>query len=531
LKPSEIKSIERLYRRRVPPDTIVTHELCIELSRISREIGIQIGLLINRLGVVEYVIAGNAAGIDIPKLDRRRVHPGRLQGIRLIHTHLRGGQLTFEDLTDLAKLRLDMIYAIEVHDDGNPGLAYGAHLVPAEESSELWKVLDPVPTYRIDIPFDSFIDELEDEITKKQTALNAGAHEDRALLVVVTPDVNEVTHDAIAEFQALARAAHVTVMNTVVQKRGKPDPKYVVGKGKLSDIYITALAMDANLLVFDHDLTPSQARSISEVVDMRVIDRTQLILDIFARRARTKEGKIQVELAQLRHNMSRLVGRNPSLSRLAGGIGTRGPGETKLEIDRRRAKERMEHLERETRQISSKRRLTRLRRGRQHLPVISIIGYTNTGKSTLLNTLTKSSVLTADMPFATLDPSSKRLRFPRDIEVIITDTVGFLRDLPGDLKAAFMATLEELSEAQLLLEVIDLTDAHIEYRMQAVDEILKGLDLQDKPRLKVFNKADICAEGLAETLATRYNGVAISALDRKTLTALIERMQEYFLYK
>lgn len=477
------------------------------------------------------MIAGNAAGISIPKLYRRRVHPGRLQGLRLIHTHLRKGQLTFEDLTDLAKLRLDMAYAIEVGDDGNPDLAYGAHLVPADDSSVLWKILEPVPTYQIDISFDTFIDELEDAITKKQTSMIVGAHEDRALLVVVSPAVNETTEDTISEFQALARAAHVTVMNTVVQKKVKPDPKYVVGKGKLSDIYITALAMDANLLVFDHELTPSQARSISEVLDLRVIDRTQLILDIFARRARTKEGKIQVELAQLRYNMSRLVGRNPSLSRLAGGIGTRGPGETKLEIDRRRAKERMERLEREVRQISSKRRLTRLRRSRHHLPVISIIGYTNTGKSTLLNSLTKSSVITADMPFATLDPSSKRLRFPRDIDVIITDTVGFIRDLPGDLKAAFMATLEELSDAQLLLEIIDLTDPHIDYRMQAVDEILKGLDLQDKPRLKVFNKADRCARGLAENLASRYDGVAISALDRSTLTPLIERMQGRFLHR
>src|SRR5208337_3093057 len=210
--------------------------------------------------------------------------------------------------------------------------------------------------------FDLFIRELEDEITKKQTALVAGAHEDRAILVVVTSALNEATKDIIGEFQALARAAEVTVVDTVVQRRPKPDPRYVVGKGKVADIYILALAKDANLLIFDHELTPSQARSITEIADMRVIDRTQLILDIFARRARTREGKIQVELAQLRYNMSRLVGKNPSLSRLAGGIGTRGPGESRLEIDRRRAKERMERLERETHQISQKRRLTRLRR-------------------------------------------------------------------------------------------------------------------------------------------------------------------------
>jgi GTP-binding protein HflX len=489
-----------------------------------------VGILIDRLGMVEYVIAGNAAGVDIPELERRRVHPGRLQGLRLIHTHLREGQLTYEDLTDLAKLRLDMIYAIETREDGSPGLAYGAHLIPSEDTANLWKVLDPVPTYRIGIKFDVFIRELEDEITRKQTSRSPDAHEDRALLVVVTPSVSEATKDAINEFQTLAKAAQVTVIDTIVQKK-EPDPKYVVGKGKLSDIYVKALAMDANLLVFDHELAPSQARSISEVVDMRVIDRTQLILDIFARRARTREGKIQVELAQLKYNMSRLVGKNPSLSRLAGGIGTRGPGESKLEIDRRRAKERMERLEHAARQISRKRRLTRLRRSRHNLPVISIIGYTNSGKSTLLNTLTKSTVLTADMPFATLDPSSKRLRFPKEIEVIITDTVGFIRDLPGDLKAAFMATLEELFDAQLLLEVIDLTDPHIDYRMQAVDEILKGLNLRDKPRLRVFNKADRVPKETAEAVISRNSGVVISALDKRTLRPLIERMESFFLNK
>ena len=300
---------------------------------------------------------------------------------------------------------------------------------------------------------------------------------------------------------------------------------------RLDEIVLRALQCGVDLLIFDQDLNTSQVKAITDTTELRVIDRTQLILDIFARRARTREGKIQVELAQLRYNMSRLVGKNPSLSRLAGGIGTRGPGESKLEVDRRRAKERMERLERENSRISLKRRITRARRGRQGPPVISIIGYTNTGKSTLLNALTRSSVPTANMPFATLDPSSKRLRFPKDIEVIITDTVGFIRDLPKDLRAAFMATLEELEDAHLLLEVIDLTDPHSDYRIQAVEEIIKGLNLQDKPRLKVFNKADRVHGITARSWAERHGGVIISALDRSTLRALIERMQEYFVNK
>ena len=527
MKASEVRALERLYRRKIPSDAAFTHELCSEICRISRETGIQIGVLIDRSGCIAYVIAGDGSGISIPKLDRRRSHSGRLQGLRLIHTHLGGGGLSAEDLTDLARLRLDMIYAIAVDEDGNPGLAYGAHLSPDGESNLVWKLLVPVPTYRIDIPFDTFISDLEDVIGRMHPAKKVLGG-DKAVLVAVGT-ASEATEIHVEELKGLARSAGIIVLDTVIQKKPKPDPKYVVGKGKLMEIYVKALAKDANLIVFDHEITPSQARSISDLVDMRVIDRTQVILDIFAKRARSMEGKIQVELAQLRYNMPRLVGKNPALSRLAGGIGTKGPGETKLEIDRRRAKERMARLEKETRHISTKRGLTRRKRLAKHIPVISIIGYTNTGKSTLLNVLTKSKVFVADMPFATLDPSSKRLRFPRDIEVIITDTVGFIGDLPGDLKAAFMATLEELFDADLLLEVIDASDPHIEYRMLAVDDILNGLGLQGKPRLKVFNKADKCDPSQVQGLVRRYDGVLISALDRSTLNPLIGRMERFFI--
>ncbi|HOW99143.1 MAG TPA: GTPase HflX [Deltaproteobacteria bacterium] len=508
---------------------MVSQDLSVEISRLSRQIGIQIGLLISRKGTVEYVIAGTAGGISIPEPHRRRTHPGRLAGLRLIHTHLSGEELSSEDLTDLAKLRLDMVYALEVRENGDPGLAYGACLVPADDGAVVWQTLDPVPTHRIDIPFETFIADLEDRITRTRAAFSAGANEDRAILVAVVPSLSEDARIALLEFQSLAKSAGITVMDTVVQRRPKPDPRYVAGKGKVVDIYTRALALDANLIIFDHELSPSQARSIADLVNVRVLDRTQLILDIFARRAKTREGKIQVELAQLRYNMPRLVGKNPSLSRLAGGIGTRGPGESKLEIDRRRAKDRMTRLEKDAAAISKKRRLTRQRRGRGNVPVISIIGYTNTGKSTLLNTLTKSSVLTADMPFATLDPSSKRLRFPREVEAVVTDTVGFIRDLPADLRVAFMATLEELEDANLLLEVIDVADPDMEYRMKAVDEILKGLALESKPRLKVFNKADRCPRDFAQDVARRYGGVAVSALDRSTLAPLIERMESFLL--
>ncbi|MEA3224179.1 MAG: GTPase HflX [Thermodesulfobacteriota bacterium] len=500
----------------------------MEMARLSRQVGIQIALLINRGGAVEYVIAGDATRVEIPKLNRGRTHPGRLQGLRLIHTHLNNEGLSNEDLTDLAMLRLDLIYAITVSNTGNPLLAYGAHLVPRDSLSKVWQVLEPVPTYRITIPFDNFIKDLEEKITRSYSSQKVDIDKDRAILVAISSELSEEPEMKLAEFKNLAKSAKIRVLDTVIQKRPKPDPKFVVGKGKLSKIVIDALSMDANLLIFNHELSPSQARAVSDFTDLRVIDRTQLILDIFAQRAKTREGKIQVELAQLRYNMPRLVGANPALSRLAGGIGTRGPGETKLEIDRRRAKERISRLEHEISRISKKRKLTRQRRNKRSTPIISIIGYTNSGKSTLLNALTKSNVLVADIPFATLDPSSKRLRFPKNINVVITDTVGFLKELPNELKAAFMATLEELAEADLLLEVIDLTDPDIKDKIQAVEGILRDLHLGTKPRIKVFNKADKCDPSITEGLSKRYKGVVISAINKESLPPLIERMQGFF---
>jgi GTP-binding protein HflX len=420
-----------------------------------------------------------------------------------------------------------MIYSIEVLDGGHTGLAYGAHLVTDNEGLFEWRLLDPERPERIKIAFDTFIQELESEISSKRPVRRIQSG-DRAILVATGNDPEDI-EIRVEELKDLATSAGIAVMDVIIQRRAKPDPKYIVGKGKINDIYIRALSLDANLIVFDQELGPSQSRSITEAIDMRVLDRTQVILDIFAKRARTMEGKIQVELAQLKYNMPRLVGKNPALSRLLGGIGIRGPGESKLEIDRRRAKERMGRLENQAKKISVKRALTRRRRQDKKLPVISIIGYTNTGKSTLLNTLTKSNVLAADMPFATLDPSSKRLRFPRDIEVIITDTVGFIRDLPADLKAAFMSTLEELNDADLLLEVIDISDPNMDYRMKAVNDILSSLELETKQRLRVFNKIDKADKEYVETMTRRYDGVAVSALDRKTLKPLIERLERYFL--
>jgi GTP-binding protein HflX len=327
------------------------------------------------------------------------------------------------------------------------------------------------------------------------------------------------------ELRQLAHSCGLTVVSEVIQQRRKIDPSLLLGKGKLQELAIEALQRSATLLVFDQELNPSQSRAIADAIEMKVIDRTQLILDIFAQRAQSREGKLQVELAQLRYRLPRLVGKNRAMSRLAGGIGGRGPGETQLEIDRRRARERIGRIEASLEQVRSRRRQQKALRQRKAVPVISLVGYTNAGKSTLLNTLTHSRVPTADRLFATLDPSSRRLRFPRDLEVILTDTVGFIRDLPRELRAAFQATLEELALADLLLHVIDVSDPECQARAAAVDAIIEDLELQEIPLLRVLNKQDRLD---AETLAQRVNtlgGVPVCARDAASLTPLLERMQ------
>ena len=318
----------------------------------------------------------------------------------------------------------------------------------------------------------------------------------------------------------------VEVFDSILQYRPQPDPKFMVGRGKLSDIGLRATQIGANLLIFDHELTPAQVRSIADFTGLKIIDRTQVILDIFARRAHSREGKIQVELAQLKYLLPRLMHKDTSLSRLAGGIGGIGPGETKLEIDRRRIRERIHRLQKDLKGISKSRYLRRSKRERTGLPVISIVGYTNAGKSTLINTLTQSSVLVEDKLFATLDTKSARLRFPRDSEAIITDTVGFISNLPAELLTAFRGTLDELNEADILLHVTDISSNQFENHIAAVDKILEELEIKHKPTILIFNKADRFADkALLATLALRFNAITISALDKATLFALMEKIE------
>jgi len=521
----QIRRIGQLYRRRVPPERVITHELARQLTSISREINRQIGILISRRGEIAYVIAGSPKDIIIPGLDGFRSSSIRFKGLRLIHTHLNGEGLTTDDLTDLALLRLDLISAVETGADGLPSYAHTAHLIPENPDGRYWLIMEKVRPSEMDLNFLAFIQALESEFAKKQKTRKVDST-DRAILIRVETNPLTDSRGSLDELKALARSCGVEVFDSIIQHREQIDPRFILGRGKISELVIKAMQIGANLLIFDHELQPAQLRSITDVTEMKVVDRTQVILDIFAQRAHSREGKLQVELAQLKYLLPRLATKNTAMSRLTGGIGGRGPGETKLEINRRRVRDRIHRLEREMQEIERARKQRRVKRGRMGLPVISIVGYTNAGKSTLLNTLTESRVFTEDRLFATLDPKSSRLRFPRDTEAIITDTVGFIRDLPLDLFAAFRATLDELHEADVLLHVIDISNPNFESHIAAVEKILEELAIIVKPTIQVFNKEDRFPDkGMLQNLCRRFCAIAISALNAETLPPLVDRLE------
>ncbi|MHB8877728.1 MAG: GTPase HflX [Myxococcaceae bacterium] len=525
LKPSDLRLLRNTYRRRVSPHEIVSPELARHLTELSFETNRQVGVLLDRKGEVEQVIVGNAHQLELPDIGRARAGQVRLRGLRLVHTHLKSEPLTKDDLTDLALLRLDLVAAVGVLEGGLPGPLHFAHLVPANGDGAFWRTetLPSVHDGQPDLAATLFA--LEAELARGVQARTVDGRE-RAILVAVCLDGNRTRAEgSLLELAELARTAGVAVEDQVLQMRREADPRYLIGRGKLEDLNLRAMQSGAQILIFDRDLTASQGRHIAEETSLKVLDRTQLILDIFAQRAQSADGKLQVELAQLKYLLPRLSQSDDSLSRLAGGIGGRGPGETKLEIDRRRVRDRIASLERRIDQISRERTVRRAARTRRELPVISIVGYTNAGKSTLLNALTRSQVLVEDKLFATLDPTSRRLRFPREHEVIITDTVGFIRDLPKDLVNAFRATLEELTDASLLLHVIDAADPAHDAQVEAVERILGSLELSSKPRLKVWNKADRADPEELDALLREHGGVAVSASLQQGLEALLEKAE------
>ncbi len=530
------------------------------MSEISHETGRQVGVLINRKGQIEYVMVGNAKQIEMPDFGRARVSEDRFRGLRCVHTHLLGEKLTQDDLTDLALLRLDLMSIIQVdRKDGLPGMVYSAHLLPdsdslqkpareqgrneqltdfaladARASAPDYAFLEPNLPSQLDTDFIQLINSLEDEMARiRLTARNRQTGRDRAILVGVTTGDIEDAQESLAELTELAVSADVVVLDKIIQRRPKIDPKTVLGKGKLDDLLIRSMRLGADIIVFDTELSPAQVRSLSDATELKVIDRPQLILDIFAQRAQSREGKLQVELAQLKYLLPRLViGQNSAFSRLAGGIGGRGPGETKLETDRRRVRDRISNLEKQVDSLGHQRQERRKTRVQKHLPIISLVGYTNAGKSTLLNALTQSEVYVEKKMFATLDPTSRRLRLPYDQEVIINDTVGFIRDLPDALITAFRATLEEIADSNLLVHVVDAANPRALQQIASVGKILGDLHFHEIPQLIVLNKADLLSGVVLEQLERQISldsgltSVPISAIRRETLRPLVEEIAD-----
>lgn len=516
-----------------------TSEQARELALLSCAIGRQIGLLIDRQGKVHLAIVGTATAIYIPELPK--LAPGRLRGWRLLHTHLGLSCLSQEDLMDMLFLRLDACMVLTVNPDGEPVQWHCAWIVPPKPPQSLLAIagasiqhscLAGAPRSWHDAACN--LPQLAAEIEAGMTAdaVPAGAGEN-SFLVSVSTEPQAIQERNLDELAELARSAGLTVSGRLIQRVAKPDPQLILGKGKLMELEVLALNAHAEILIFDGELTPAQLHNLADVTERKVIDRTQLILDIFAQHAVTRAGKLQVELAQLAYGQPRLAGQRKTLDRLAGGIGGRGPGESRLETDRRKSRERMAVLKRELAKLQRQRALGRRKRERNGLPVAALVGYANAGKSSLLNKLTASEVLSQDKLFATLDPVTRRLRFPRERAITLADTVGFIRNLPKELLEAFRATLEELERADALIHVADAGHPELERQIAAVDNILEELGLHELPRILVLNKCDLLtAEDLQSLLRAWPQALPVSAKTGAGLPALLLRLeQELFMGK
>ncbi len=482
------------------------------------------GLLIDRRGKVEYVIAGDRKEIVIPALKRVREGSGRLRGVRLVHTHLDNEPLSRDDLNDLVMLRLDMMTAVGMGLDGSAMNFYTATVNPDPGQNEPWTLHDPVPISSMNLHIVDTVTALEKEFSRRD-ARKIETGELSALLVHISTLSKEETGARISELKELARTEGV-IATDVVSFRGDGGVKSLVGEERLKQLVIKAMSIGADMILFDQELSPSQSKYIGSVTDKPLMDRTQLILRIFGRRAHTADGKLRVEMARLKYLLPRIGAKDDALSRIRGGIGMRGPGETAMEVSRRRIKERVKVILGKLKKLESGRTQRRNLRKRTGVAQVAIIGYTNAGKSTLLNAITKSSAKVEDKLFATLDPTSRRVRFPRDVDLVISDTVGFIRALPEHLLDAFRSTLEELNDADLLIHLVDISSTGFRMEIETVESILGQLGLSTIPRLIVLNKVDKADPETAENESNRYGAPLISASERIGLESLVIKIIE-----
>ncbi len=523
LSHSDVKNLERIYRRKVPPNTLIPDELLLYICRLSHELRKQVAILIDRKGRVTHVAAGSDRRIVIPNLGQRRVAEKRLSGLRCIHTHLRGETLTQDDLNDLLLLRLDAMASVSVSADGTPGKITLGHIAAGREDSHT--VFDPAPIAEINDLYMGLIETVEREL-KSVVGARKVSGEQTALVIHVSNLPKQVMESSLDELCELARSAGITVAERVIQRKPVPDPKYLMGKGKLEEFMIKALSLGVNMVIFDSELGASQIKAIADFTDLEVLDRTQLILGIFEKRATSRDGKVRVALAQMKYLLPRLGAKESALSRIRGGIGLRGPGETTAEVQRRHLQGKITAYEKELKALKEKRSEKRKSRIRSGIKTISIVGYTNAGKSTLINRLTGSDVLVKDLLFSTLDPSSRQLYLPNGELAVISDTVGLIRNMPETLRGVFRATMEELEESCLLINVVDISSDAYEDHLRVSEQILQDYGLHNLPRLTVFNKTELLPAETAENICRRHSAVGISAANGAGINVLLEAITQ-----
>ncbi|MGI6678388.1 MAG: GTPase HflX [Dehalobacterium sp.] len=523
-----MERLDQLYEFQVERGLIIDEALALEMAGITHEINKEIAVYLDRRGKVLHVAVGNDDTVPLEGISLRRSEKG-LSGVRCVHTHPGGdGQLSSVDLAALEMMHFDCMAALGVLKDGSVGTVGIAFKSSDPDHPEIrhqvlarLSALKEIDLLEMVAAIDKSIDQLYTvgEIKNKE----------KAFLIALQRDAHpEDVEESLRELEQLAETAGVLVVAKDIQKRSRPDAATFIGQGKAREIQLLAQAKGIDVVIFDDELSPAQQRNLENLIGVKIIDRSMLILDIFAQRAWSNEGKLQVELAQLKYLLPRLMGQGTVLSRLGGGIGTRGPGETKLEVDRRRIRKRITDLEQRLEMVKKSRALHRKRWASMELPVVALVGYTNAGKSTLMHALTGADVLIEDKLFATLDSTTRKVDLPDGRSFLLTDTVGFIRKLPHHLIAAFRGTLEGTAEADLLLHVVDGSSEQLEEHAATVHLVLKDLGIKDKPIITVINKMDLMDyEGAIKRLLHLYEpAVAVSAREKIGLEDLLQKIGE-----